>query len=354
MNDFLIYLEEHGVKFTHVEYLYFLGIIPILILCFFIYRKWQQRSLLKFCTVNLKKNNHKNISSLKQNIKDTLKILSILFLIIGLSNPKIGSNKLEVKREGIEIIIALDISNSMLCEDIKPNRLSRSIQAISNLIDNLQGDKIGLVVFAGEAYTQLPITTDYSAAKMFLSTINTKIIKSQGTNIASAIEQSMNSFNFENELNKSIIIITDGEDHETGALIKAEQASEKGVFIYTLSIGDTGGGPIPIINKKGYKTGSYKKDRDGNTIVTTPNTAFLAELSNIGKGKNINANNSRIGLSQLFDEIDKLEKKEISDMIFTDFIDRFQLFLIISFIFLFLDLSITNKKNNIFDKLIKS
>ena len=333
------------IKFGNIEYLYLLGIIPILILLIFFYIKWQKHNLLKFSTLNLQEKLSDNISIIRKNTKYTFKILSILFLTIGLSNPKTGSEMKEIKRKGIEIIIALDVSNSMLCEDIKPNRLSRSIQSISDLIDNLEGDRIGLVIFAGESYTQLPITSDYAAAKMLLSTISTESIKTQGTNISEAIQQSMKSFNFENEYNKSIIIITDGEDHENGALESADQAAKQGVFIHTLSLGEEDGGPIPILNRKGKKTGKFKKDREGNVIITKPNTVFLAELANTGNGKNINANNINIGLKELFGEINKIEKKEISDVVFTDYTDRFQIFLLLSMIFLVLDLIIISKKN---------
>ena len=245
-----------------------------------------------------------------------------------------------MKREGIEIVIAIDLSNSMLCEDIKPNRLLRSKQAINKLIDQLEGDRIGIVIFAGESYTQLPITSDYSAAKMILSNINTKSINTQGTNIAKAIRQSVKSFNFENEYNKSIIIITDGEDHEEGAITEANKAAEKGVFIHTLAIGSENGGPIPLSKGRGYK-----KDREGNTIVTKPNFVFLSELALAGNGININANNSDLGLTTLFNEISKIEKKEISSLIFTDYTHRFQLFLFISLFFFMLNLIISEKQN---------
>ena len=327
------------IKFGHIEYLYLLVLIPILLLFIFLFIRWKNRTLLKFTTENLHNKLYRRKSKIRENLKYTLKILSVLFLILGLSNPKIGTNLEEVKRNGIEMVIALDLSNSMLCEDIKPNRFLRSKQAISELIDNLEGDRIGLVVFAGEAFTQLPITSDYSAAKMFLNTINTNTIKIQGTNLSAAIRQSVKSFNLENEFNKSIIIITDGEDHEEGALEEARLASKKGIFIHTLSIGDKNGGPIPLKKGKGFK-----KDREGNIIVTKPNFSFLSELSNIGNGININANNSKIGLNQLFKEISKIEKKEISDMKFTDYSDRFQWFLSVSLFLMLLDLSILNIK----------
>ena len=334
------------IKFGHIEYLLLLFLIPIILMLIFWYKKWQKKNRLKFYSRNLEKSIIKNKSLIRERLKYTFQVLGILFLIIGLSNPKVGTKLEEVKREGIEMVIALDLSNSMLCEDIKPNRLSRSKQAISDLIDQLEGDKIGLVIFAGEAYTQLPITSDYSAAKMFLSTVNTKSIKTQGTNLSKAITRSLQSFDFNNEFNKSIIIITDGEDHEEGAFTEAKNAKEKGVFIHTLAVGEENGGPIPLLNKRGFK-----KDREGNTIVTKPNFAFLSELANVANGININANNSNIGLKKLFKEINKLEKKEISDLIFTDYKDRFPLFLSLSLFFFILNICTIERKNNPFENI---
>ncbi|MGY8989343.1 MAG: vWA domain-containing protein [Flavobacteriales bacterium] len=329
------------IKFGHIEYFFLLALIPVLILFIFLFRRWKRKTALKFTTENLQNNLYLRKSNIREKWKYTLQILAVLFLILGLTNPQIGTNLKEVKRDGIEMVIALDLSNSMLCEDIKPNRLRRSKQAISELIDNLEGDRIGLVVFAGEAYTQLPITSDYSAAKMFLNTVNTETIEIQGTNLSAAIRQSVKSFDLDNEFNKSIIIITDGEDHEEGALQEAKLAAEKGIFIHTLSIGDINGGIIPCdtcIN--GYL------QHNGYTIVTIPNFRFLDTLSVYGNGRHINANDSEFGLKQLFNEISKIEKKEISDMKFTDYSDRFQWFLFVSLFLFLLDLSILNIKNN--------
>ena len=333
------------IKFGNTDNFYLLILIPILLLFLLLFLKWRKKNLLNFSSKNLEENTLKNKSVFREKLKYLFQFTGILFLIIGLTNPQIGTNLEEVKREGIEIVIAIDLSNSMLCEDIKPNRLLRSKQAINKLIDNLEGDRIGIVIFAGESHTQLPITSDYSAAKMFLSTINTKSINTQGTNISGAIQQSMKSFNFENEYNKSIIIITDGEDHEKGAITEANKAAEKGVFIHTLAIGSENGGPIPLSKGKGYR-----KDREGNTIVTKPNFVFLSELANSGNGININANNSDLGLKTLFNEIRKIEKKEISSLIFTDYTHRFQLFLFISLFFFMLNLIISEKQNLSFKK----
>jgi Ca-activated chloride channel family protein len=251
----------------------------------------------------------------------------------------------EVKREGVDLMIALDLSNSMLAEDIKPNRLERARQAISRLIDKLDGDRIGLVVFAGDAYVQLPITTDYSAAKLFLSTVNTDIIPSQGTAIGKAISLSMRCFDMENGQNKAIIIITDGENHEDDAMEQTKLASEKGVFVHTLGMGLSKGGPIPVYNKYGNNTG-YRKDKEGNTIISKLNEQMLQDIASAGKGTYVRANNTQAGLSALFAEINKMEKKEIGSMIFTDYKDRFQLFLSIALFLLIFDLVLLSRKTN--------
>ena len=336
------------IKFGHIEYLFLLGLIPVLVLFIFLFNRWRKKTLFKFTTKNLVEKLYVRKSDIREKWKYTLQILAVLFLILGLTNPQIGTNLTEVKRDGIEMVIALDLSNSMLCEDIEPNRLRRTKQAISEMIDNLEGNRIGLVVFAGEAYTQLPITSDYSAAKMFLNTVNTETIATQGTNLSAAIRQSVKSFDLDNEFNKSIIIITDGEDHESGALQEAKLAAEKGIFIHTLSVGDTSGGPIPCDTcRNGYQ--QYK----GHTIVTIPNFPFLDTLSNYGNGRHITANDSEFGLQQLLKEISEIEKKEIITMKFTDYSDRFQSFLFVSLFLFLLELSILNIKNNPIEKWIK-
>ena len=251
----------------------------------------------------------------------------------------------EVKREGVDLMIAIDLSHSMMAQDIKPNRLERAKQAISRLIDKLEGDRIGLVVFAGEAYVQLPITTDYSAAKLFLSTVNTSIIPTQGTKIGNAIDLCVKSFDQENNQNKAIIIITDGENHDEEAISSAKIAQEQNIYIHTLGMGLTKGGPIPFYNKYG-STSEFRKDREGNIIITKLNETILKEIAQAGMGTYIRANNSKSGLSVLFDEINKMEKKEIGTMIFTNYKDRFQIFIGISLILLILNLIILQRKNN--------
>jgi len=332
------------LRYENIEYLNLLyGLIPLFLLMVY-YSKWKSKAFKSFGEGLVKKGLIPFYSKSRENLKFLLIFLCITSMIIGISNPQIGTKMEEVKREGVDLMIALDLSNSMLAEDIKPNRLERARQAISRLIDKLEGDRIGLIVFAGDAYVQLPITTDYSAAKLFLSTVNTNIVPSQGTAIGKAIDLSIRSVDMENGQNKAIIIITDGENHEDDALEQAKLANEKDVFVHTLGMGLSKGGPIPIYNKYGNNAG-YRKDKEGNTIISKLNEQMLQEIASAGNGTYVRANNTQAGLSTLFSEINKMEKKEIGTMVFTDYKDRFQLFLSIALLLLFFDLILLSRKN---------
>ena len=290
-------------------YFYFLAIIPIMVVVFLSVLWWKKRTQKRFSDIKLLEKIAPNTSIFKNTLKLIMLVLGISFLVISLVNPKMGSKLKTVKREGVDVVFALDVSKSMLAEDIKPNRLERARQAISRLIDKLEGDRIGLIVFAGDAYVQLPITTDYSAAKLFLSTVNTNIVPSQGTAIGKAIDLSIRSFDMEDGQNKAIIIITDGENHEDDALEQAKLANEKEVFVHTLGMGLSKGAPIPIYNKYGNNAG-YRKDKEGNTIISKLNEQMLQEIASAGNGTYVRANNTQAGLSILFSEINKMEKKE--------------------------------------------
>ncbi len=332
------------LRYEHIEYLNLLLGIPVLLIAMLLFNKWRNKSLALFGDNKLVKELMYSHSGRKDQIKNILTILIFICLIIGIANPQIGTKMEEVKREGVDLMIAIDLSNSMMAEDIKPNRLERAKLAISRLINKLEGDRIGLIVFAGEAYVQLPITTDYSAAKLFLSTVNTNIVPTQGTEIAKAIDLSVKSFDMENAQNKAIIIITDGESHDEKAIESSQQANKLGIFVHTLGMGLSKGGPIPIYNKYGNRTG-YRKDRDGKTVVSKLNEDLLQEISSAGGGTYIRANNSKAGLSTLFSEINKMEKKEIGTMVFTEYKDRFQLFIGAALFLLILDLILLVRKN---------
>jgi len=244
--------------------------------------------------------------------------------------------------------LLLDVSNSMLAQDIQPNRLSASKQAISKLIDKLKGDRLGIVVFAGHAYTQLPITTDYAAAKMFLNTISPDMLPTQGTAINEAVILGAQSFG-ESKHNKAIVIITDGENHEGDALKAVEEAVEKGITVYTIGMGLPEGGPIPV-----YENGAltdYKKDREGNIITTKLNEPMLQQIAAAGKGTYVRANNSQAGLNKIFEEIDQLEESEFETKTFSDYEDRFQYFLGFTIILLLIEFIIVERKSKWSDRI---
>ena len=330
-------------RFEHTDFLYALLLIPALTVLFIWVSVWKKKAMNKYGDWGIIQRLLPGISKGRVIVKFVLLMIAYVFLIIGIANPQIGSKLVEGERKGIDIMIALDVSNSMLAEDIKPNRLIRAKQAISKLIDKLGNDRIGIIVFAGNAYVQLPITTDYSAAKMFLTTINTRIVPTQGTAIGKAIEMAAGSFDDETH-SRAIIVITDGENHEDDAIKAAKKASEKNIKVFTVGMGLPDGAPIPDYDKYNRKTG-YKKDRQGTTVVTKLNESALQQIASAGKGAYVRANNAQTGLKKVFEEISKLEKTEFESKMFSDFEDRFQYFIAVSLIFLFLELLIFERKN---------
>ena len=282
------------------------------------------------------------VSSLKPAVKFLLVLLATIFIIIGIVDPQIGSKLENVKREGIDLYLVLDVSNSMLAEDIKPNRLERSKLAILTLVDKLQGDRVGIIIFAGNAYKQLPLTTDYSAAKLFLSAVDTKIVPTQGTAIGEAIEMATLSFG-ETDHNKAIIVITDGENHEDDAVEAATLANEMGINVFTIGMGLPEGAPIPLYNSYGVQTG-FKKDKKNTTVVTKLNEDMLRQIAAAGGGAYARANNASTGLKRIFDDISKIDKKEIETRQFTDYEDRFQIFLGLAIFLLIFEILVADRK----------
>ena len=268
-------------RFANEIWLYALLVIPVLILVFWLNGRWRKNVLKQLGDANVLDNLIPTFSKALPRWKRFLFTLALAFILVGIANPQIGTKYEEVKREGFELMICLDVSNSMLAEDLTPNRLERAKQAISRLIDRLKNDKIGVVVFAGEAYIQLPLTVDHSAAKLFLRSIDTDIVPTQGTAIGKAIELAMSSFSADSKANRSIIIITDGENHEDDALELATEAAKQGIKVHTIGIGSTDGTPIPVY-QRGQMTG-YKKDRDGNTVVTKLNETMLQQIAASGE-----------------------------------------------------------------------
>jgi len=333
-------------RFAEPDFFYGLFIIPVFILLFWMMRAWKRRALKRFGESGLIFRLIPDYSSARPVLKFFLILFASAFIILGLVNPQIGSKLQTIERKGIDIVIAIDVSNSMLAEDIKPNRLIRSRQAISRLIDNLKNDRIGIVVFAGRAYTQLPITTDYSAAKLFLSTINTDLVPVQGTAIAEAINLSVQAFE-DNLHQKAIIIITDGEDHEGEAILAAKAAAEKGIQVYTIGMGLPEGAPIPVYDRAGNMQG-FRKDRNNNTVITKLDERILQEIAAAGNGQYVRANNTQAGLEFIFNEISKLEKTEFDSKVFTEYEDRFQFLLAIALALMLIEFLIQERKGRIF------
>ena len=330
-------------------------IIPVLVIIYILFRLGQKRRFERFAHIEMREQLVPSYSSRRSTFKFVIFLLVIVCSILAFANLQSGSKMEEVKREGIDLYIAVDVSNSMNAEDIVPSRMERSKQAINKLISEMRGDRLGIIVFADKAYVQLPITTDYSAARMFLSTVNTSLVASQGTAIAEAINLALKSFPDEAH-SRAIIIISDGEDHENDAALKAAQeAAKQGVHIYTIGMGLAEGAPIPLYNQYGHQTG-YRKDSQGNTIITRLDEQMLQKIASAGNGLYVRASNSNVGLEKIYDDISKLDKTEIDAKVFTDYEDQFQWFVAAAIILLLIEIFISSgkkaweKKLNIFEK----
>ena len=329
-------------RFGNSEYLWGLFIIPLFVLFFIWSRLSRKRALKRFGKLEILKQLMPYASRSRPGFKFFLLMLALAFFIVGTARPQFGSKLKNVKREGVELIIALDVSNSMMSEDIQPNRLERAKRAISRLVDRLKDDKIGLIVFAGDAYTQLPITTDYNSAKLFLNSISTQIVPKQGTAIGSAIDLASKSFTPNGEANKAIIVITDGENHEDDAVTAAKNATDKGIIVHTIGMGLPQGSPIPVL-RNGQK--EYLKDRDGNVVITKLDEQTLEKIASAGNGIYIRANNAQIGLDTLFDEINKMQKEEVESRVYSEYDDQFQFLFAVGILLLLFEFVILERKN---------
>lgn len=331
------------IQFEHKEFFWAFLLIALFVLLYWLYNGWKKRAWKKFGEGPLISRLVQQQSHTRSALRFLFLLLALIFLIFGIIDPKIGSRIEKVKRKGIDLYIALDVSNSMLAQDIKPNRLDRAKMAISNLINKLDGDRVGLIVFAGRAYRQLPLTTDYSAAKLFLSAINTKIVPIQGTAIGSAINLAVKSFG-KDKHSKAIIIISDGGNHVGHPVADAKAAAEKGIRVFTIGMGLTEGAPIPISNSNGTQT--FLKDRNGNIVIAKLNEKMLQDIATAGKGTYARANNASVGLNNILANINKIQKQEIEERQFTDFVHRFQYFLSAALFFLILELITVERKPN--------
>jgi Ca-activated chloride channel homolog len=329
-------------RFANPDYLYLLLLLPVMALLFIINEIRKRRARKRLGDIRLIGTLMPELSDSRSVIKFILLLFAVLAGVIILSRPQFGSKIEDVKKQGVEVIIALDVSNSMLSEDIQPDRLTRAKQAISRLVDNLDNDKIGLIVFAGDAYTQIPITTDYVSAKMFLSTIGPEMVPKQGTAIGAAINLGVRSFSPGEGKSKAMIIITDGENHEDDPVAAAEEAGKAGIVIHTIGIGSTEGVPVPVtIN--GRK--EYLKDVNGNTVISKLDEDILKKIALSTEGSYVRASNTNIGLDQIFSDIRKMKKQELESTQYTEYNDQFQIFAAMALFMLIADFLIMERKN---------
>lgn len=335
------------IQFEHKEFFWAYLLLIFFLVIYWGYRAWRKRAWKRFGDGALTGRLVMQQSGLRNALRFLFLMTALFFLIGGLIDPKIGSRLEKVKRKGIDLYIALDVSNSMLAQDIKPDRLDRAKMAVSNLIDKLNGDRIGLIVFAGRAYKLLPLTTDYSAAKLFLSSVDTKIVPTQGTAIGSAINLATESFDNDKH-NKAIIVITDGENHMGDAVGSAKAAAEKHIRVFTIGMGLPDGAPIPMNDDS--QNPDFLRDQNGKIVITKLNETMLQQIAAAGNGAYARANNASVGLDQILDNLNKIQKKEIEEKQFTDYVHRFQYFLAIAILFLILELLTVERKPNWTDK----
>ena len=331
-------------RFESPAYLWLLWSIPVLAIIRFVCYKLRRKKLLRFGEMSLVNRLMPNVSKIRPSVKFWLSVAALALMIVMLARPQMGSKISHEERNGIETIIAMDISNSMLAEDVVPSRLQKSKMLVENLVDHFTNDKIGLVVFAGDAFVQLPITTDYVSAKMFLQDINPSLIQTQGTDIARAISLSMNSFTQQKGLGKAIILITDGEDHEGGALEAAKEAKKKGINVFILGVGSSNGAPIPLGN------GDYMRDNAGNTVMTALNEQMCRDVAKAGSGTYIYVDNTSDAQEKLNDELSRLQKGETDNVVYSEYNEQFQAFTLLALILLIIEACTLEAQNSLLRK----
>jgi len=333
------------LRFEDPIYLWMLLIIPILVLVRFIVWQKRKRNLRKFGDPSLLKEMMPDVSKYRPTIKFCLLLSVITILIFMIARPQVGSKISHEKREGIEVLIALDISNSMLAQDVIPSRLEKSKLLIEDLVDHFTNDKVGLVVFAGDAFVQLPITNDYVSAKMFLQNINPSLITTQGTDLARAISLSQSCFTQREHIGRAIIVITDGEDHEGGALEVAREAYKKGINVFILGVGTSKGAPIPDGN------GGYLKDNSGQTVLSALNEQMCQQVAKAGNGVYIHVDNTSDAQEKLNKELSKLQSGISDTVVYSEYNEQFQIFGIILLLLLIAETILLESRNPLFKKI---
>lgn len=326
------------INFAQAQYLFLLLLIPFFFLVQALVLRLRRRRIRKFGDEKLVAQLMPSYAKAKVWVRLTLFSLGFFFFVIGLSRPQIGAKLKEHETKGAEIMIALDVSNSMLAEDYSPNRLERAKLAISRLVDKLRDDRIGLIVFAGNSFVQLPITTDYVSAKMFMNSISTESVPVQGTAIGEAINTAMRSFSSQSEKSRAIIVITDGENHEDDPVAAAKQAADMGVRVFTIGVGSPEGKPIPM-------DGELLKDKDGNIVVTRLDEKVLQEVAQAGNGLYVRAGNSEFGLNPIIEDIRRMEDEKYSSIVFEEYDEQFMYFLAIALFFFVIEILVGDRRS---------
>ena len=336
-------------QLDEISFIYLGLIIPILFLVFLIFRRWQKKSISKYFDINTINFLSPEISNSKPLLKFIIISFALLMLVISLVNPKIGTELKTVKREGVDIVFAIDVSKSMLAEDIAPNRIIKSKRIVSELLNNLGSDRVGIIAYASTAIPVLPITTDFSSARMFLESLNTDMLSSQGTSIAEAINLSKNYFNDENQTNRVLCVISDGEDHEIQNNNLSDIAKEAGITIVSIGVGSTNGAPIPI--KENDIVKSYKKDDKGEVVITKLNENILKDMATQTGGIYFKGDNTSLVVNSIVDKLKEMDKQEFESKQFVSFKDQFQWFLFVGLFLIILDVVVFERKTYWLDKL---
>ena len=327
---------------ANIEMLWWLITIPVFVITYIVYTKRKQHQLTEFGDPELMAQLMPDASKSRPIWKFGMLIVALILLIVAAARPQYGQKEKTVKRQGIEVMVALDISNSMLAEDVAPNRLDRAKQMLSKMIDNMVDDKVGLVVFAGDAFTQLPITCDYVSAKMFLNTISPTLIPTQGTAIGAALQTAITSFGAqESEAGRAIILITDGENHEDDAIAAAKKANELGMQVFVIGIGKPEGAPIP---KPG--TNDYFKDRAGQVVVSRLNEEMCQQIAVAGNGAYVRCDNTNTAMRALQQELDRIATTELESTVYADYNEQYQSFVLIALLLLAIEFFILSRKNH--------
>ncbi len=331
------------LRFAHIEFLWALVLVPLLVLLFLLVRRWKTKALAAFGDKEIVRRLMPDVSFSRPILKFIFFITAYNLLVIGVADPQIGMQTEDTKTKGADLMILLDVSNSMLSKDFAPDRLDNAKFALDQLISNLQDNRIGIIVFAAKAYVQLPSTTDYSAAKLFLNNINTNIVPVQGTAIGSAIDMGMKSFDFNDGTSKAMILLTDGENFEDDAVKAATLAHEKDVYIHVIGFGSPQGAPVPIYDN-GKLTG-YHLDSAGHKVISKLNEGMCKEIAAAGHGIYLRATSTNSGLGIVMNQVNKMKQKVYDSKQFKDYEDRFQFFLAMAFLLLVTEFFISNRKS---------